>query len=234
MENKQFSSILNWLAVIVVVALGIFAAFNIGLSKPTSQHFANFGSYVGGVLGPLIAAVSIYFLIIQLKLLKQQLNDQTKQLDILTEQLNAQVISNKLDRLMRLEASTDEKINQLCNMTLTYMYDFKIKVTVGDLLGRGGLPENSEHQMSGWIDSLVKIQPELIYLLIFAAETLLQMKKECLPKDDAFAHYSSARYAALWTDFKAIVPADKIYKDLDEHFLKLLSQLQYQTQTKPD
>ena len=65
--RKHISTIFISLAVfLIVAAIIIYSTFSWG-GTPKPEDFGYFGSFIGGVAGPIITALSVFFVIQQLK-----------------------------------------------------------------------------------------------------------------------------------------------------------------------
>ena len=184
-----------------MLSISVYAFYNWG-GSPKPEDFGYFGSYVGGVAGPLITALSVFFLIQQLK------NDKEK---------------TEVDRYMRMERDFNTILRQTFEIKIAHFAG--IPVTVGNMLGLGGYPSNAtQEDISLWVTSIKKLEGQLVHPIVSGLHCLHMMVDEY--SNRAILRSLSISYSEAWKSYVKLIGEQKIDPELNEYIeaqIKLLA-----------
>lgn len=218
---------------ITFVAIALYWFFNGGSNAPKAKDFVNFATYVGGILSPLIAGFTLYYLYKQLELVNHQFIQQSDHIKFIENKMGNEAIVKRVEKLQFQEGMLSKKLDEICSIKLNYIThpvsQDLIIITVGDLLGSGGIPGFINESDCDWAAQLEKLYPDISSTVLFGLKTIQKLQKVD-PENLTFYWSLSYKYSSAWNLLKRHVHESKIDKVVNTHLDELITQ----TQTKPD
>lgn len=188
--RKHISTIFISLAVfLIVAAIIIYSTFSWG-GTPKPEDFGYFGSFIGGVAGPIITALSVFFVIQQLK------GDEKK---------------NQEDRYVEMEKGFQLLLFKMCDTPIAYYNG--VTVTVGNMIGLGGYPSDAAaDDVEKWTESVKKLEGQLIHPIVGGLHCIIKMQS--VTQDKKLTGVLSISYSERWDAYKKLVGEENINNNM--------------------